>query len=105
MLYFLYQISADVMSQYYVGCALANLSCAVGNHAIMVEQGGLQPLITLAYASDPDVHQQAAAALRGLSVSTENKMKVVQEGGLLNLDKIISVGRRGDPPRGLRGIK
>ena len=37
--------SADVMSQYYVGCALANLSCAVGNHAIMVEQGGLQPLI------------------------------------------------------------
>jgi len=56
----------------------------------MVEQGGLQPLITLAYAHDPDVHQQAAAALRGLSVSTANKMKVVQEGGLEPLTRLLA---------------
>ena len=31
----------------------ANLSCAVGNHTIMVEQGGLQPLITLHVQPDP----------------------------------------------------
>ena len=52
-------------SRYYVGCALANLSCAIPNHPLMVEEGGLQPIITLAYSPDPDVHQQAAAAIRG----------------------------------------
>jgi hypothetical protein len=34
--------SPDLMSQYYVGCALANLSCSVTNHPIIVEAGGLQ---------------------------------------------------------------
>jgi hypothetical protein len=29
----------------------------------------LQPIITLAYSPDPDIHQQAAAALRGLAWS------------------------------------
>jgi len=56
----------------------------------MVEEGGLQPVITLAYSPDPDVHQQAAAALRGLSVSTEIKMKVVQEGALEPLVRLLT---------------
>ena len=32
--------SPDLMSQYYVGCALANLSCSPANHHLIVEQGG-----------------------------------------------------------------
>jgi hypothetical protein len=36
--------------------------------------------ITLAGSPDPDVHQQASAALRGLAVTDSNKMKIVQEG-------------------------
>lgn len=59
--------SPDLMSQYYVGCALANLSCSMANHYIIAEHGGLQALITLVSSRDPDVHQQAAAALRGLN--------------------------------------
>lgn len=53
--------------RYYVGCIYANLACAQRNHALMVEEGALQPIVTLAYSSDSDIHQQAAAALRGLS--------------------------------------
>lgn len=43
---------------------------------------GLQAIITLAHSVDPDVHQHAAAALRGLAVTFSNKMKIVQEGAL-----------------------
>lgn len=110
--------SRDTMSQFYAGCSLANLvrnrlsyhpfvcyklmhrlpqACATGNHMIMCEEGGLQPIITLAYCpvgsiiivthvafpklkfralQDPDVHQQAAAALRGLSWSKFSCEKV-----------------------------
>ena len=64
--------------------------CAEPNHAVMVEQGGLQPLITLAYAADPDVHQQAAAALRGLACSDASKMKIVQEGALEPLTRLLA---------------
>ncbi|CAN0557362.1 unnamed protein product, partial [Ectocarpus sp. 8 AP-2014] len=56
----------------------------------IIEEGGLQPVITLSYSSDPDVHQQAAAAMRGLSVSDENKMKIVQEGGLEPLVQLLA---------------
>ena len=56
----------------------------------MVEEGGLQPIVTLAYSPDPDVHQQAAAALRGLSVTTDIKMKIVQEGALEPLTRLLT---------------
>lgn len=61
--------SRDTLSQYYVAHSLANFACLPDNHARIVELGGLQPLISLAYSPDPDVHQQAAAALRGLAVN------------------------------------
>lgn len=32
--------SPDLMSQYYVGCALANFSSSSANHHLIVEQGG-----------------------------------------------------------------
>jgi len=51
--------SPDLMSQYYVGCALANLSCSLANHHIIVEHGGLQALVVL--AGSADVHQQVNA--------------------------------------------
>ena len=93
--------SAGVMSQYYVGCALANLSCAVGNHAIMVEQGGLQPLITLAYRRIRTSINKLAAALRR-SLCKYGEQDEGRAGGRLGaFDKIISVGGRGDPARGL----
>ena len=60
--------SPDLMSQYYVGCALANLLYSPANHHLIVEQGGLQAIITLAHSEDPDVHQQAATALRGMYI-------------------------------------
>ena len=46
-------------------------------------------LLTLAYSQDPDVHQQAAAALRGLSASGDIEMKIVQEGGLELLGRLL----------------
>jgi hypothetical protein len=58
----------DMMTQYYVGCALANLACAMDNHKYMVEEGGIQPLIQLAYSPDPDVQQQAVAGLRSAAI-------------------------------------
>ena len=78
------------MSQYYVGCALANLSCSTTNHHLITEHGGIQALVTLAASPDQDVHQQASAALRGLAVTHENKMKIVQEGALTPLRFILS---------------
>lgn len=45
-------------SQYYVAFALANLSSNPENHAILTEEGGLQPLVSLAYSQDVDVHMQ-----------------------------------------------
>ena len=74
--------SPDILSQYYVAYALANLAANERNHLHIVQEGGLQPCISLAYSPDPDVHHQAAAALRGLAVNDENKLKIVQEGGL-----------------------
>jgi vacuolar protein 8 len=82
--------SPDLMSQYYVGCALANLSCSLSNHPEMVEKGGIQALIALACSPDPDVHQQAVAALRGLAVTTANKMKIVQDGALTPLSRLLA---------------
>ena len=38
---------------------------------------------------DPDVHQQAAAALRGLAVTYTNKMKIVQEGEIINTSSFV----------------
>ena len=67
--------SSDLMSQYYVGCALANLSFSMSNHPISFEAGGLQAIIALTQSEDPDVHQQAAAALRGLYKHDENSSR------------------------------
>ena len=61
---------------------LANLSCNVSNHELIVQQFILQPIITLSYSTDSDIHQQAATAIRELAVSYINKMEIVQEGGL-----------------------
>ena len=77
------------MSRFYVGRALSNLSSNVSDHNFIVEEEGLQFLLTLAYSQDPDVHQQATAALRGLSASGDIKMKIVQEGGLEPLGRLL----------------
>lgn len=50
----------------------------------------MQAVITLCHSNDPDVHQQAAAALRGLSVTFSNKMKIVQEGALPPLSHLLA---------------
>lgn len=39
--------SPDLMSQYYVGCALANLSCSTANHHLITEHGGIQALVRI----------------------------------------------------------
>ncbi len=52
--------------------------------------GGLQAIITLANSKDADVHQQAAAALRGLAVTQSIKMKIVQEGALAPLTHLLA---------------
>ena len=42
--------SPVTMSQNYVDCALANLSCNTPNHLFIAEEGGLQLIVTLAYS-------------------------------------------------------
>ena len=71
--------SPDALSKYYVGCTLANFTCNISNHEIIVEKGGLQPIISLVYNTDPNIQQQAASVLRGLSVTEGLNMKIVQE--------------------------
>ena len=70
--------SCDTLSNVNIACALANLSSNTANHEPIVEMGGLQPTIALAYDADVNVHKQAAAALRGFSATGNIKMKIVQ---------------------------
>jgi len=51
------------MAMYYFGSTLSNLASVVANHKMLVEEGGLQPIITLASSPDPDVHQVLDALL------------------------------------------
>ena len=63
------------------GCTCVCVCVACAPHVLT--RGIVADLfLAAAYADDPDVHQQAVAALRGLSVNDANKMKIVQEGGL-----------------------
>jgi len=77
------------MPRYYVACTMANLSYNKDNHTFIVEEGGIQPILNLAYSSDSDVHQRAAAAIRSLSMTGNVKMKIVQEGGLEPLSRLL----------------
>ena len=80
----------DVMSQYYVGCALSNLSSNPTNHELILKNGGIQPLISLLYCQDVDVQTKACAAMRGLSVSAQARIKIVQEGALEPLRSLLA---------------
>lgn len=48
-----------------------------------------QPIIALAYDTDVIVHRNAAAALRGFSATGNINMKIVQEGGLEPLSRLL----------------
>ena len=57
---------ADALSHSAGACALATFAANATNPARRGEEGGLQPLITLASSEDTAVHHQAVAAIRGL---------------------------------------
>jgi hypothetical protein len=58
----------------------------------MVQEGALPPLIALLRSPLESIQEQAAVAVRNISVNPEYDLKMVQEGGLAPLVAMLSSG-------------
>lgn len=78
--------SPDEDIRQYAAFALANFAGNADVCAVLGEQGGILPLITLAHAEDANAHTLAISALRRLcQFSAANRGRIVRGGGLLPL--------------------
>ncbi len=64
------------------GWTLRNLAVNAENKVLIVEEGGLVPLIALLHSMNERAQEHAAGALRSLSVNAENQNLIVQNLGL-----------------------
>ena len=62
--------------------ALENLAATIGNHAAVIEDGGLQAMFALSNAADDLSQYYVAYALANLSSNPSNHERIVEEGGL-----------------------
>jgi hypothetical protein len=66
----------------HAGWTLRNLAVNAENKVLIVEEGGLVPLIALLHSMNERAQEHAAGALRSLSVNAENQNLIVQNLGL-----------------------
>lgn len=59
------------------------------NAELIVQEGGLAPLVELLSSSNEGLQQQSAGALWSLSVNAENHIKIVREGSLPYLVRLL----------------
>jgi hypothetical protein len=70
------------LSHSLAGWTLRNLAVNAENKVLIVEEGGLVPLIALLHSMNERAQEHAAGALRSLSVNAENQNLIVQNLGL-----------------------
>lgn len=83
--------SSDAESKQYVAKSFANLSSNFANHDLIADKSGLQCIVSLANEPSPEIHRYAVAALWGLSAASKLKTKIVNEGGLGALHRLLPV--------------
>ena len=77
----------------YAAFALANLAASANHRKEIVDCGAMEPLIVFACVDDNAVQHQAVAALRGIYICPEYRIKAVRMG---ILDPLILMARRSD---------
>ncbi|CAM9961408.1 unnamed protein product, partial [Hapterophycus canaliculatus] len=69
---------------------VGNFASNPDNHATLLAEGVLGPLINLVASADPQAQLRAASALRGLSVDEDLRTQIVARGGLVPLLRLSS---------------
>ena len=83
-------------AQQHAACALWHLASLAENRAIVVEAGGIKPLISM-LAADDDTHNELAAVIlvRLSRGNSDVSVEIAEKSGVLPLVRLLSDGSRG----------
>jgi len=79
---------AGLVSRFAQPEALAAISSDTGNLARVLQEGSIQPIISLAYSRDLSDRQQSVNAMANMALKEEYQQKLINEGGVRRLNQL-----------------
>jgi hypothetical protein len=80
---------AGLVSRFAQPDAIAAISADTSSLSRILQEGSIQPLISLAYSKSPDDRKNACNAMANLCLQEEYQAKVVYEGGVRRMNQLV----------------
>jgi len=82
------KIPLGLVSRFGQPDAIAAISSDGSSLSRILQEGSIQPLISLAYSKLPDDRKNACNAMANLALKEEYQRKILQEGGIRRLNQL-----------------